>query len=210
MRIGLLFPKVTDRASREALLKAILSIKCLIPSLKSLHENLKYLGVGAKILNDLILGKGNRSTLYKALKDSWKPPAEIPVEIAENKYCRLRSDSIQSGWDLVYKQIWISAFRNFAELGGRRPRKEVGQPQNAEVANPNSQFQFVHFVHELGIQTRRVKERLRQDPRRESIRLSINQIYKLQSSTFVERLLDKMLLELPPITDGPRIKPSEL
>jgi hypothetical protein len=42
MESGLLFPSIDDITVRERILQAVVKIDCLIPSLKTMHENLKY------------------------------------------------------------------------------------------------------------------------------------------------------------------------
>ena len=63
MRSGLLFPKVTDQKTRDALRDSLLSIKRFIPTIKSLHENLKYIEAGAKVLRNMLLGPKFRGTI---------------------------------------------------------------------------------------------------------------------------------------------------
>jgi hypothetical protein len=50
MRSGSLFPKLVNPSDRKLVEKALLNIKCLIPSLESMNANLFYLGVGAKLI----------------------------------------------------------------------------------------------------------------------------------------------------------------
>jgi hypothetical protein len=57
MHTGFLFPKLVDPLARELVAKALLKIKCVIPSIKTMHENLKYLGVGAVLLKRLLAAK---------------------------------------------------------------------------------------------------------------------------------------------------------
>jgi hypothetical protein len=68
MKCGLLFPVITEEKTRKLILKVILSIKYLIPSIKSLHENLKLLGASAKILKELVAGEKIHTNLRSALK----------------------------------------------------------------------------------------------------------------------------------------------
>jgi len=62
-----LFKDLTNTTLRQKVTRSLLKISCLIPSLKSFYKNVKYLDVGAKILKDLVLGKGTRDTLYNTL-----------------------------------------------------------------------------------------------------------------------------------------------
>jgi hypothetical protein len=70
MESGLLFPSIDDVAVRERILQAVVKIDYLIPSIKTMHENLKYLEVGAKVLKSLIISKSPRLTIYHALRST--------------------------------------------------------------------------------------------------------------------------------------------
>ena len=196
MRTGLLFPEITDTETRKLIKKSLLSIKYLIPSIKSMHENFKLLDVGAKILKDLILGKGSGCSVEGALYGIWKDQQDLRVEVAEGMPRPIRSSSKEMRWRVAYKQIWISALRSFADLGGRGPLKENGQDPYLPTANPSVQYQFAKVARELGFQTPRVNERLNHDPRRQTLRLSVSQLYKSHSPDAIEKIVDDMLIQL--------------
>jgi len=68
MKYSLLFLVITEEKTRKLILKVILSIKYLIPSIKSLYENLKLLGASTKILKELIAGEKIHTNLRSVLK----------------------------------------------------------------------------------------------------------------------------------------------
>jgi hypothetical protein len=206
MRHGLLFPSITDKKQREMILDALLDVKCLIPSIKSMHENLKLVEAGAKILKTLIVGKNSRLTLHRALYDAWNKTPNAYIELSDGPYRIPQDYSTQRRWDLVYKELWLLAFKGFADLGGRPPRKETGQSSYTATADLYLQFRFAESAQRLGIVTQKISDRLLQDPRRESIRVSLTDMYKTQPSAVVESLVDAVLKELPPPTEPAQIQ----
>ena len=86
MNCGLLFPKITDKKIRKSILKAILSIKHLIPSVKSMYENLKLLGEGARLLKELLTRKNVGPSLQEALRECWTYNRTVYIEVGNREY----------------------------------------------------------------------------------------------------------------------------
>ncbi|KAH8787541.1 hypothetical protein F5882DRAFT_293337, partial [Hyaloscypha sp. PMI_1271] len=187
IRIRLLFPGIRDQRTRRQIRDSLLQTRCLIPSIKSMHENMKYLEIGAKIIKKLILGKDFRKTIYLESYSHWKD-AKHPVQTILDSKEKKR-------WDLIYKQIWIYALRLFAELGGRSPLIEAGSVKNDEGnANINTQYHFVRFVRDLGLRTEQIDEFLATDPRKETLRQSLSKIYGKPPD---EQILEDLVSQLP-------------
>ncbi|ESZ91825.1 hypothetical protein SBOR_7777 [Sclerotinia borealis F-4128] len=196
MGSGLLFPRITSSKTRVRILQVLLEIDCLIPSIKTMHENLKYLEVGAKILNSLLITKHRRLTLHETLRLSWTTKENSFVELKDKKlYVRVATN--EAGWELVYKQIWIWALRNFAELGGRAPRKEQGKPRYISKLDPTLYYEFAQFAAELGIITKKITNRIQCDPNHERVVRTITQIYPSQSKIDIENIANDILNQLP-------------
>ncbi|CZR55714.1 uncharacterized protein PAC_05602 [Phialocephala subalpina] len=206
MGTGLLFPKVTDQSMRQILLESLLSIECLIPSIKSLHENLKYVDIGAKILKHLVLPSKVRYTLQEDLRKCWKSPEYI-VESGKGKVLRdLSSNSQRLPWDLAYKQLWLIALRAFPDLGGRAPRKEIGGCLYATRLDPLQNYLFAESARRIGFNSEEIEKTLTNDPRKESLRTAVGQVFNLESAD-LEGLIDKMFLEFPTTTKSLQLEP---
>lgn len=119
-----------------------------------MHENLKYLGEGAVLLKRLVAGPCSRSTVRSTLeanwKRNWKRSRGCIVETSPGVTQVVRNLSIKRGWDLTYKQLWIFVLRNFADLGGRAPRKEKGEASYKASENPRLLHGFLEFIVDLG------------------------------------------------------------
>jgi hypothetical protein len=73
MVTGLLFPKVVNRELQKRLKASLLSVRCLIPSIKSMHENLKYLKITSDLLKKFLVGgQVSKGTLRCTLYAEWE------------------------------------------------------------------------------------------------------------------------------------------
>ncbi|KAJ8067017.1 hypothetical protein OCU04_004397 [Sclerotinia nivalis] len=202
MASGKLFPKITDPKTRKKVLEAILRVDCLIPSLKTMHENLKYLEVGAKILKNLLIAKSPRLTIYNALRAAWTYNGELFIETKGKRSHIKASHSNEVAWSIIYKQVWIWALRNFSELGGRAPRKEYRLPPYQPTVDPVLQYEFVKFAKDVGINTRKIESRLQGDPRHKTMLTSICQIYPSHNEDEIERVTARFVENLPIINSN--------
>jgi hypothetical protein len=199
MESGLLFPSIDDVTIRERILQAVLEIDCLIPSIKTMHKNLKYLEVGAKVLKSLIVSKSPRPTIYHALRSAWTCTKEPFVETSHRRAFIGSALTSEIVWDIVYKQVWIWALRNFSELGGRGPRKERSRPSHNPTLDPQVHFEFAKLAKDLGISTRKIESRLENDPRRERLWESMHQMYPSLTETEIDKMVAALMEQLPPV-----------
>ncbi|KAG9229643.1 hypothetical protein BJ875DRAFT_342473, partial [Amylocarpus encephaloides] len=86
MKSGLLFPKITARATRRRLKTSLLSIKYLILTIKTLHENMKYLTVGVNLIKTLFFTGNIRTIVYHSLRNIWKARKTTCIQIAEEVF----------------------------------------------------------------------------------------------------------------------------
>ena len=182
----LLFRDLTDPRIRTQVRNSLLKIRCLIPSIKSMHENMKYLEIGAKIIKKLILGKGLRQSIYLECYSSWKyaKSSALILDLEEKKR-----------WNYVYQQMWMYALRLFADLDERCPLVEArGTKYRAGDTNLKAQYDFVRFVRDLGLRTEQIDQFLATDPMKETLRHSLSQIYGTPPQ---EQVLLELLKRLP-------------
>ena len=97
------------------------------------------------------------------------------------------------------------ALRNFADLGGRSPRKETGSSLYQAKTNIILQYQFLRFAQELGIQVEssEIENTIKQNLEQELGRMFNSNSDELQS------IVNKMLQQLP-IQDDLQCKKSNL
>ena len=128
MRLGTIFPNVSDK-SKRAITKALLSLTVIIPTIQTLHENLRLVEIGVEILKDTILGIKSGTTIRQALHKKWRSPGDMRIELSEGKFLSLHKLEQSVQWDLTYREIWLFILRDFPGLSDATPkldsRKEI-------------------------------------------------------------------------------------
>src|SRR5437016_11137285 len=111
-----LFSTIVDGNLRELIKQTLLELQVIIPTIKSFHEILKYLEIGAKILRTHLLNGPVESTMYRTMCSHWSPPENVIVEVREGEFqhALLLEEELQVRF--AYKQIFVSALRHFPSL----------------------------------------------------------------------------------------------
>lgn len=129
MNTGLAFSEIQDERFRIKIKASVLSLRAVIPSLATFHENMKYICIGAKILRthlDLPLEKESlfeprETTLYERLASDWDETCQPLVEIDEGHFLPLLGES--SPW-IAFKQLFLSVLRQFPNLSTETPLRD--------------------------------------------------------------------------------------
>jgi hypothetical protein len=137
MKSGTLFCNISHEGVRSRLLRNLLAFEGVIPSVLTFHENMRYLTVGAKILEryievkrptekakpDLAPAKTPES-LYDNLAQDWGKefPVQPCVEYREGLY---RSMFIPLEVQCAFVQLMLAALRSFPFLGSEPPLQDV-------------------------------------------------------------------------------------
>jgi hypothetical protein len=153
-----LFPKVTDPAKREDILKGLLTTEELIPSLWILISDIRYLKQPAKILNMLLPPKpkkerkGNGATKNR-LRERFRfhftrvesSGGTIEVQQSTSSYISIPGNHLDP-FDLAYQQIWLCSCRVWKNL------------------NAYGLLQLATLAHQLGFSTVQIDDELKKDP----------------------------------------------
>lgn len=121
---GALFSTVTDGSLREHILKSLLQRKEIFPTIKSWHENMKIVEIGARIIKNHLLDGPIKTTLYQAMISRWKAPENIMVEIQEGEFQYTTLPRGEDQAKFAYNQVFLSTFREFPNLSNVCPRRE--------------------------------------------------------------------------------------
>lgn len=138
---GALFSTVTDGRLREQILKSLLQRKEVFPTIKSWHENMKIVEIGARIIKNHLLDGPIKTTLYQAMHSRWKAPENIMVEIQEGEFQSTTLPSGENQAKFAYKQVFLSTFREFPNLSNVSPRTE--RLQKAFDAKPDPGYNLL-------------------------------------------------------------------
>ncbi|KAM7209262.1 Protein of unknown function (DUF3723) domain containing protein, partial [Rhypophila decipiens] len=146
-----LFPRITDPQLRSELEQRVLQTKCLIPSIKSFHENMKYIDIGSHVIRSLLIsGMRRGESVRQYMNKIWKQPEQCLIEHRGGKF---EISHQNATFTLSYFQLFISAFRNFARLCDgdyRGPRCEVGGRHEPAKMDHEAVAQFRFLASEVG------------------------------------------------------------
>jgi len=117
---GMIFPSLQNRDARQAILTSIQSIRCMIPSLRTFFEDLKYLEPCSLILKSL-LGRSETRPLWDGFLATYKDPSGFCLEYAEDTFTRVLPMERESGKAFGYIQLWMFCFRHFPEMTNITP-----------------------------------------------------------------------------------------
>ncbi|KAL8409982.1 hypothetical protein RB594_008175 [Gaeumannomyces avenae] len=154
---GALFPGLADPASRDKILKNILAIKKIIPSLKTFHENMKYFAIGAKIIKQHLVPEDDLQGHWNLVeKLQWNRPTNLTIEAADGG--RLPVFDIDNNTAL--KALFCTAIRSFLYLSNDRPKQDI----RGEVIQAGVDPGFVYLLQEeakrLGFSSSKIEKGL--------------------------------------------------
>ena len=130
-----LFPKIVDPNLREHVQASLLSLTCIIPTIRSFHENLKLLEIGAKIVKTQLLETfepiPREITLYDRMCALWSPPNDMVTEVSREERQRL-----------AVRVVFAFILDHFASLS-------VDSPRNDKKTRIKGAVDHLHQVHLL-------------------------------------------------------------
>ncbi len=158
------FPTISDQVTRDSIARNLANVSCLIPSLRTFFENLKYLEPCCGILKQLLQPK-QKKTIRQAFFASHFRPAQLIIECAENdRSVQSPRSSSEDRW-LGYQQLWLYAMRHFPEMTDFPPRKELKKDKPVKKeSNPALWHLLGSLAVDLGFRTKYALQFQRQDP----------------------------------------------
>lgn len=213
MQNCVLFPSVKDECLRRALLANIKTIPCLIPSLWTFFETLKYLEPLCDILRRL-LGKKMEGTIRGSLLSCFYPPERSRVQTSEKYHVELRAqpDRFKAA-EIAYVQLWAFCSRHFNSLSTFTPKMNGENEPVAGERNPVLWQRLVAFASDLGFQIPEAAQLGVQDPRSE---LAVEYLTKacpwsLQFSTAqIQRTILTIFLPEDPVEAVMKLNTTEI
>jgi len=153
------FKGVTNNELRKRILSAILETRGMIPSFKTFHQNMLYLGITAYVVKTYIVDRLGKESIYKALSRIWhrNRPTASWVEHKENTFRRAPGPPRLT---LDYQTLVVSALRLFACISGTMPRSEPGEPRIHTTIDRSYQVSFLRKAQRLGFNTPKVEQKL--------------------------------------------------
>lgn len=170
---GTLFPGLTDQQSRLKILDNILSIKVIIPSLKTFHENMKYFAIGARIIKEHLLDDDLRGAWNLPEKLSWTLPTNPTIEAANGHVPVSNMDQ-----QLALKALFLTAIRSFPYLSYDKPKQDVRGEATVANVDPGFVYLLRAEAKRLGLSSSKIEKALTgQEPTPRSIESRDQEIY---------------------------------
>ncbi|KAL2372009.1 hypothetical protein BDBG_03684 [Blastomyces gilchristii SLH14081] len=114
---GSAFPEVTSPAERDQLRQRVLQVQCILPSLRTLHEDTKYLEPVMKLMRRL-LPASFKGTIQSGMRRQYTPAADDGslIQTSESSYRREHGQSQAYGFWAAYRQVVLAGMRDFYGL----------------------------------------------------------------------------------------------
>ena len=167
---GALFPAITDAAQRGAIKQSLLALDVIIPTIESLHDNLKYLNIGASIIKARLLKEGvetkvyKRTTVYKFMRSHWSAPETIREEFREGEFRDVTFQDRNAAAHFCYTQVFMAALRQFQSLSDHtpllEPKRKRGDDHNP-VNDSAYRVLFLDRAQRLGFGTEKIDDGVR-------------------------------------------------
>lgn len=169
-----IFAVVKELGVRQTILKNLLSIPTMIPSLRTLFENLKYIEPCCKILRQLAAPR-KKYTLRQELYAIWNRPVNLVLECGPNDYRISPRTTKTDDFNIAYKSLWLFTFRNFSDMTDAVPRKDRSKDKPVSTS-PN--LSYWHSLGKLAVQLGFQTE--------EAVRLDSMQPHEAKASEFLK------------------------
>lgn len=162
-----LFPMIQDPAARWRILNNFQNADCMIPSLYTFFEDIKWLAPCPKIIRAL-LPDGCRESTRRALSRCYtgvnQKAGTLRIEHSNPKFIEVPGSEVQAV-DSGYQQLFLFAWRHFSELSAILPRKDVGRPKPPVIAsNEQCWYRLAQLASSLGFESEKITSLQNQDP----------------------------------------------
>ncbi|KAH6699447.1 hypothetical protein EV126DRAFT_342066 [Verticillium dahliae] len=167
---GKVFTSVQSQDDRKHILTNLQTLPCLIPSLHSFFQDIKYLHPPAKALRQLFPASkfSIREAMWRIFTGENLPENHWLLQTKEDeKEYRWISGTASDQFEYSYQQMWLFAWRHWTELVPECPRKEEGKrtpvPQKPD---PRTQHSMAKLASKLGFESEEISQLLSFDPDR--------------------------------------------
>ena len=154
MSTGTILPDIKSPGLRRKIEDSILQERCLLPSIKSLHENLKYLSIAITIIKRTLLdGLGKDESILAALGKLWQKPDSCIIEYDEGCFQKV---PYAADLELTVLQIILAALRDFPDLSDFSPKYDHDESVDTG-SKPAIKHRFLRGVQALGVSSAKIE-----------------------------------------------------
>ncbi|KAM9873936.1 hypothetical protein VDGL01_12000 [Verticillium dahliae] len=172
-----IFLAVQNQDDRKTIGNNLLSIRCLVPSLYSFFEDVKYLQAPAKIMRQLCPqtklsireAMWHIFTGHNLAEHHWL----LQTGESDEDYQSMRG-SASDQFEFSYQQMWLYAWRHWTELVPECPKKEDGEATpTPQSPDPRRRYGMAKMAGKVGFESDQINQLLSWDPDREHARESL-------------------------------------
>ncbi|RKK69826.1 hypothetical protein BFJ69_g12403 [Fusarium oxysporum] len=172
MKNGTLFCNISSEEDRSKLLRNILAFEGVIPSILTFHENMRYLTIGAKILERYIEVKRPTEKAKPALAPLKTPESllsnlaqdwgqQLPVlnlvECTEGRYQSMHTPLQPLG---AFVQLMLAALRSFPLLSSETPLQDIKGIGMTAFADAKSRSHLCKMASSVGFWNKKIEKGL--------------------------------------------------
>lgn len=137
-----LFSAIIDGELQNRIKQSLLRVTVIVPTVKSIHENAKVLGIVTRAFKLHLLDTRVRSTMYQKLHSQWSSANPFWVEVREG-WWRATDIPEEDRAFLAFLHLVQSALRSFPYLTKFPPRVDPRQPGMEARVDPAYRSQFL-------------------------------------------------------------------
>ncbi|KAF3091829.1 hypothetical protein TWF103_011391 [Orbilia oligospora] len=210
MRNGKILSFIKDASSRR-LIKAVISgYRGIIPSLRTLFEDTKYLEVCARGMRLLVPPSTHRS-----LKDSFAAAFQSPgkpavLQVDADQFLRIELAPGRDKFLYAYQQLWLFNMRHFPDLSNTSPRKEKQHPKPSIKSKNNMVIHSMKQVAAaLGFHNEIIADVQENDPFLQCVQELLQEIWPQDTSGTnieLEQQLVHLLKQHHPVPTKPQVR----
>lgn len=157
MDSGTIFPQIFDGRKRSSICTRLLAIRCRIPSLQTLVNDLSYVELAAAAMRKVLdCHPRDKRTTFEAAKACYRAPTDLTIEVAENNMAHHAPNSEEGNRHSGYLQLWLHALRHCLELTrcklriGRSTTHRSLERENDDAADQSNWSRFGTLAINLG------------------------------------------------------------
>ncbi|KAI3573907.1 hypothetical protein IWW34DRAFT_854835 [Fusarium oxysporum f. sp. albedinis] len=212
IREGTIFPAIGHQSTRKRIWMNLKSLPCLIPSLYSFFEDLKYLQPPAKVVRQLVAPskKSTREAMWRAFTAHGMPENQWLLQTGdgESDYKWL-DGSYSDQFEFSYQQIWLYAWRYWVELIPECPRKEEGEATPIPGRpDPRRWRDLARLAARLGFESDEIDKFLNSDPDQEIAREALLKARSPEHFVYDDSAFESYVTEVCRIFNLAREKPT--
>ncbi|KAF4344402.1 Intracellular transport USO1 [Fusarium beomiforme] len=213
IREGTIFPAIRHQSTRKTIWINLTSLPCLIPSLYSFFEDLKYLQPPAKVIRQLITPSkhSTREAMWRAFTAHGMPENQWLLQTGDGEADYQWLDGSSSDqFEFSYQQIWLYAWRYWTELVPECPRKEEGEATPIPGRpDPRRWRDLARLAARLGFESDEIDKLLNTDPDREIAREALLKARSPEHFGYDDSAFESYVTEVCRIFNLAREKPTD-